>query len=56
MVKHRKEIGVLIPFLFFQIAWWLLAFEHKFFEDFGKIVISCNRSDPNRIERYVANK
>ena len=26
LVKHRRLIGILIPFLFFQISWWLLAY------------------------------
>jgi len=36
MVKHRKEIGIIVPFLFFQIAWWCLAIRHDYFSYFGQ--------------------
>ena len=43
MVNYRKEIGILIPFLFFQITWWCLAIRHDYFSYFaaanpGKLV------------------
>ena len=31
MVKYRRLIGVLIPFIFFQVCWWCLAFKHDYF-------------------------
>ena len=34
MIKHRKLIGFLIPFCFFQLCWWCLAFKHDFFSLF----------------------
>ena len=34
MIKYRKEIGILIPFLFFQITWWCLAIRHDYFSYF----------------------
>ena len=34
MVKYRKTLGVLIPFCFYQICWWCLAFKHDFFSLF----------------------
>ena len=35
MVSYRKEIGILIPFLFFQITWWCLAIRHDYFSHFA---------------------
>ena len=35
MVNYRKEIGILIPFLFFQITWWCLAIRHDYFSYFA---------------------
>lgn len=34
MVKHRRLVGILIPFSFFQICWWCLAIKHDFFSLF----------------------
>ena len=34
LVKHRRLIGILIPMLFFEILWWMLAFRHDFFSYF----------------------
>ena len=34
MVKHRRTLGVLIPFAFYQLCWWCLAFKHDFFSWF----------------------
>ena len=31
MVKYRRLIGILIPFIFFQVCWWCLAFKHDYF-------------------------
>ena len=31
MVNHRRTLGVLIPFCFYQLCWWCLAFKHDFF-------------------------
>eukprot|EP00093_Oithona_nana_P003412 03412.XXX_113228_115021_1 [CDS] Oithona nana genome sequencing. len=35
MIKHRKLIGFLIPFSFFQLCWWCLAFKYDFFSLFA---------------------
>ena len=34
LVSHRRLIGILIPFCFFQICWWCLAFKHDLFSLF----------------------
>ena len=34
MVKYRRLIGILIPFVFFQVCWWCLAIKHDFFSLF----------------------
>jgi len=34
LVKHRLLVGILIPLLFFEILWWLLAIRHNYFEYF----------------------
>lgn len=34
VVKHRLLVGILIPLLFFEILWWLLAIRHNYFEYF----------------------
>ena len=34
LVKHRRLIGILIPFCIFQICWWCLAFKHDYFSLF----------------------
>jgi len=47
MVKYRKEIGILIPFLFFQITWWCLAIRHDFFSKFGK------KNEATNVPNYV---
>ena len=31
MVNYRRLIGILIPFIFFQVCWWCLAFKHDYF-------------------------
>ena len=34
LVNHRRLIGILIPFCFFQICWWCLAFKNDLFSLF----------------------
>ena len=34
MVKHRKTLGVLIPFCFYQLCWWCLAIKNDYFNWF----------------------
>merc|ERR1712038_250794 len=34
MVKHRRLIGILIPLVFFEVCWWLLAVRWDFFSLF----------------------
>jgi len=37
MVKHRQEIGMLIPFVLLQTIWWCLATKHNFFQYFNEV-------------------
>jgi len=37
MVKHRQEIGMLIPFVLLQTIWWCLATKHDFFKYFNEV-------------------
>jgi len=34
LVKHRLLVGILIPLVFFQTLWWLLAIRHNYFAYF----------------------
>ncbi|VDN01802.1 unnamed protein product [Thelazia callipaeda] len=34
--RHRKLFGILIPFVFFQTIYWLMAFRYHFYHYFGE--------------------
>lgn len=34
LVKHRRLVGVLIPFTIYNVIWWALAIRHDYFELF----------------------
>jgi uncharacterized membrane protein YwzB len=34
MIKHRRQIGILIPLVFFELCWWSLAIKHDLFSLF----------------------
>ncbi|KAJ7353840.1 hypothetical protein OS493_032115 [Desmophyllum pertusum] len=34
IVKHRRLVGVAIPFIFFQVIWWSSAFKYNFWRYF----------------------
>ena len=31
VIESKRFMGILIPFVFFEICWWLLAVQHDFF-------------------------
>ena len=34
IVKHRRLVGVAIPFIFYQVLWWSCAIEYSFWSLF----------------------
>jgi len=34
IVKHRRLVGVAIPFIFYQVLWWSSAIEYSFWSLF----------------------
>ena len=34
IVKHRRLVGVAIPFIFYQVLWWSCAIEYSFWNLF----------------------
>merc|ERR1711935_1203172 len=53
MVKHRQEIGMLIPFVLLQTIWWCLATKHNFFQYFAEIQNQPNTTSSNTSLKFA---
>ena len=36
LIKHRRLVGIFIPFIFFQFVWWSVCIRHNYFVEFNK--------------------